>query len=442
MANSHAEPKEAVQGMWDVHVQLGHISEDEVELIETYRYLPRKQLRDMLIDGKVVKDYVLALINVVHTFRFQATPEHIKLALRLAKELLSVETRLAVKLFEDNGGNLPYKQMLPMITKGPNSDDADKESQDLACLILAYFCSVKDPREMGYALGNCTRWINEHISKADPPGNAASAVSACAILVRSPAARQHYLKSQGPRMLSEMISHPNTPKQMLYEIVLSLWLLTFSEESFDVFISQTAIVRNVSEFCLPHAEDKIARLGLSLLRNLVGQHGSGGESFSALMVEHGVHERILDLKVRLWQERDEPEVNEDIKIILGGLNTDIGSRTSMDKFKSELAGDRLKPGPLHTEKFWREHAYEFEWKEFQMIKQLISFLSHQDPTTVALACFDLGEFTRFYEHGKGIMTTLQGKQQIMGLLAHENAEIQKAALKSSAKMLISNWQHI
>jgi len=114
----------------------------------------------------------------------------------------------------------------------------------------------------------------------------------------------------------------------------------------------------------------------------------------------------------------------------------------MDKFKSELAGDRLKPGPLHTEKFWREHAYEFEWKEFQMIKQLISFLSHQDPTTVALACFDLGEFTRFYEHGKGIMTTLQGKQQIMGLLAHENAEIQKAALKSSAKMLISNWQHI
>ena len=44
----------------------------------------------------------------------------------------AVETRLAVKLFEDNGGNLPYKQMLPMITKGPNSDDADKESQDLA----------------------------------------------------------------------------------------------------------------------------------------------------------------------------------------------------------------------------------------------------------------------------------------------------------------------
>ena len=43
----------------------------------------------------------------------------------------TVETRLAVKLFEDERGNLPYKQILPMITKGPNSEEADKESQDL-----------------------------------------------------------------------------------------------------------------------------------------------------------------------------------------------------------------------------------------------------------------------------------------------------------------------
>lgn len=243
-------------------------------------------------------------------------------------------------------------------------------------------------------------------------------------------------------MLSEMISDPKTPKQMLYEIVLSLWLLTFSEESYDVFSSQTSIVRNVSAFCLPHAEDKIARLGLALMRNLAGQYASGGQSFNVLMVDHGVHEHVLDLKVRHWQKRDEPEVFEDIKAILGQLNQDIGSRTSIEKFRSELAGDRLKPGPLHTEKFWRENAHEFEWNEFQMIKQLISFLSNSDPTTVAIACFDLGEFTRFYEHGKGILSTFHGKQRIMSLLGHPNAEIQKAALKSSAKMLIANWQHI
>ncbi|CAM9407999.1 unnamed protein product [Ectocarpus sp. 13 AM-2016] len=67
---------------------------------------------------------------------------------------------------------------------------------------------------------------------------------------------------------------------------------------------------------------------------------------------------------------------------------------------------QLKWGPVHTEKFWREQARKFEADEFFILKQLIELLKSEDKSVVSIACYDLGEFVRFYPSGKTIVKHL------------------------------------
>ena len=60
--------------------------------------------------------------------------------------------------------------------------------------------------------------------------------------------------------------------------------------------------------------------------------------------------------------------------------------------------------------------------------------------TVAIACFDLGEFIRHYPNGKAVAKRLGCKEVIMQLLSHENLEIQRQALQCISKLLVTNWQ--
>ena len=97
---------------------------------------------------------------------------------------------------------------------------------------------------------------------------------------------------------------------------------------------------------------------------------------------------------------------------------------------------------MHTDKFWSENAVRFEHKDFLAIRLLVGLLESDDLVTVALACRDLGEFARFYDGGKKIIQHYHGKVKIMKLMAHEDPAVQKAALLSSAKLLITNWEHV
>ena len=63
---------------------------------------------------------------------------------------------------------------------------------------------------------------------------------------------------------------------------------------------------------------------------------------------------------------------------------------------------QLRWGPCHTEKFWQENAIYFDKCEnLQLITILVNdCLNSKDDRVKAVACFDLGEFSRFYHHGK------------------------------------------
>ena len=120
-------------------------------------------------------------------------------------------------------------------------------------------------------------------------------------------------------------------------------------------------------------------------------------------------------------------------------------------YQAELDSGQLKWGILHTEQFFRANARHMEGKngDFCHVKRLIQLLRNQqavfgsdnlDEDTVAIACFDLGEFVRHYPNGKSIAKRLGAKEVVMPLMDHEDTKIQQHALQCISKLLVSNWQ--
>ena len=97
-------------------------------------------------------------------------------------------------------------------------------------------------------------------------------------------------------------------------------------------------------------------------------------------------------------------------------------------------------GIVHTEKFWRENAKLMENQDFKMLKNLIALLHSDSETVIAVDLYDLGEFTRFYPNGRGVVKSLGGKDTAMELIDHPNPDIRRQALQCISKVMVTNWE--
>ncbi len=105
--------------------------------------------------------------------------------------------------------------------------------------------------------------------------------------------------------------------------------------------------------------------------------------------------------------------------------------SSIDKFRKEVHKKNLRWGLVHTEKFWQENFIYFHEKEnLDLIKILVDLLQHGDDRVKAIACFDLGEFARFFPFGRQYLDTLNIKVKIINLMqvSESSAELKKEAI--------------
>lgn len=133
--------------------------------------------------------------------------------------------------------------------------------------------------------------------------------------------------------------------------------------------------------------------------------------------------------------------------------------SNFERYCHELSNGKLKWSILHTEKFWLENVMQFEKDEFKAIQQLadiIKLYAHNiiqksetgeskeeiDAVTVAVACFDIGEFARLYPNGKKICQKFKIKENIMILIATKDRDIVREALLCAQKIMLNNWQSI
>ena len=117
--------------------------------------------------------------------------------------------------------------------------------------------------------------------------------------------------------------------------------------------------------------------------------------------------------------------------------------TTFDRYKQELLTGQLEWSPAHkSEKFWKENFARFNEKDFELVGILGALLKAEEPQTVAIACHDLGEFSRFHPNGRKILHEREIKSDIMKMIDSSDLAIQQQALLCLQKLMIANWSTI
>lgn len=78
------------------------------------------------------------------------------------------------------------------------------------------------------------------------------------------------------------------------------------------------------------------------------------------------------------------------------------------------------------------------------------------PGVISLACYDLGEFVRFYPNGKSIVKSLNAKDKVMEKIEYareydggsgnqtkqeeQDQEVRRQALQCMSKIMVNQWE--
>jgi len=196
--------------------------------------------------------------------------------------------------------------------------------------------------------------------------------------------------------------------------------------------------------------EKVVRIALSALVNLASAsptpsssnpqgNSSVNEFVTSMLTQGNALKTVQNLKSRQWSDDD---VLLDVDTLHTALLKNHGELSTYGKYLGEVTGGKLAWGVTHTEKFWRENNRKLEKNDFEALKLLISLLGSDDDEIVSIACYDIGEFCRFYPNGRGVVKALKGKDIVMGLIEAESEEVRVQALKCISKIMVQKWEFV
>lgn len=244
--------------------------------------------------------------------------------------------------------------------------------------------------------------------------------------------------------------------QQLYELAFSMWILTYElSTSYLIradFAKEGVPVQALCELIAAAPREKVVRVALSALRNLAtcdaeedaapaGAPRHDGKFFLDEMIGNGLMKSIQLLRDRQFTD---PDIEDDIDTLYKLLAINYKEMSRWEVYKNEVENGHLQWGSTHTEAFFKENARMFEGPDgnFHILKVLITLLSSKDEEVVSIACYDIGEFVRFYPNGRAITKRLGAKELIMPLIENENPELQRHALQAVSKIMVQNWEYV
>lgn len=244
--------------------------------------------------------------------------------------------------------------------------------------------------------------------------------------------------------------------QQLYELCFSMWILTYElNTSYQIradFAKEGVPVQALCALIAAAPREKVVRVALAALRNLAtcsadedaaptGAPRHDGKFFCDEMIGDGLMKSITLLRDRQFTD---PDIVDDIDTLYKLLTINYKEMSRWEVYKNEVENGHLQWGSTHTEAFFKENARMFEGPDgdFHILKVLITLLSSKDEEVVSIACYDIGEFVRFYPNGRAIVKRLGAKELIMPLIESENPELQRHALQSVSKIMVQNWEYV
>jgi len=239
--------------------------------------------------------------------------------------------------------------------------------------------------------------------------------------------------------LSHILFENDSHRQVVYLTVYNMWALTIRRDKNAVYQFKKALLNGplidkLVNFVKSKLSTKVTRVTLALFEKMVHF-----ENFNEMVVLFGLCP-VLEAMESEESKMDDPELKASVSSLLDSLEKSVKILSSFERYEQEMRAEKLMWGPCHNESFWKKYSGKLEEDNFKLIRQLIGLLDSEDSRTVAVACYDIGEWARFYQDAKSVITKLNGKHKMMTLIDHYDAEVRGHALNSVQKLLVKNWK--
>lgn len=223
--------------------------------------------------------------------------------------------------------------------------------------------------------------------------------------------------------------------QIAYNVLCALWIISYHPFAMKGFEEgRFEMIEGASKILDYFSKEKIVRMVLMLLDNL-----KANETCLEIMGDINAMSLVAKLQNRHWVDQD---IHDLLDRLVEYLDQNYKVFSSIEKFRKEVGKRNLRWGLIHTEKFWQENFLYFNEKEnLDLIKVLVELLGHPDDRVKAIACFDLGEFARFFQYGRQYLDTLSLKEKIIQIMQEKesSAELKKEAITCYQKLLMNSW---
>eukprot|EP00698_Gefionella_okellyi_P017426 TRINITY_DN5089_c0_g1_i1.p1 TRINITY_DN5089_c0_g1~~TRINITY_DN5089_c0_g1_i1.p1 ORF type:complete len:453 (+),score=97.37 TRINITY_DN5089_c0_g1_i1:47-1360(+) len=319
----------------------------------------------------------------------------------------------------------PYQPFLRLLTR--NNWYVLKTAVDILSTLLSS-TDYAVPRPVHDGL---VRWLARLISVPNLPEHATvAAISALTKVLRVQPNRLTFVQAGGVGQLAPLLEKFKDNVPMMYNVCFALWLLSYNETAADAF-NAPGMLQGLVEICRAAVKEKIVRISLSILRNLVAR-GKLNED----LIDLGLHKTVASLASRKWTDDD---IIDDLTFMGDSLRQGVKELSTFEKYQKEVTGGRMDWTPMHTsDQFWQENINRFEAKDFEIVRVIVSFIKRETPiTALCVALNDVGEFSKYHARGRQILNDFHAKERIMDLLSHEDSQVRKHALLAIQKLLVT-----
>ncbi|WFD29135.1 H(+)-transporting V1 sector ATPase subunit H [Malassezia sp. CBS 17886] len=317
---------------------------------------------------------------------------------------------------------------------GATADGADGHAALIALVILGVYLRVPHVRAATWADEVAERERAQDVTEAKGLGLIATLVA----LIGAQAVPGTPSGSRTPEG-SAPAMHTSMRPQLQYQALFALWVLTFdtvAAANLDVYFAVDTVLVQVAQHAVKH---KVVRLIVSIWRNMLT---AAPEANATRLLGAKVLPMCATLKDRRYADK---EMDDDLAAVAEKLSARQEQMTSYEQYASELNSARLSSdNPVHElDDFWKENGEKLVENNEAGLRQLVSLVkssAHSDPTTLAVACADIGKFVHYVEGGRRRVNGLGAKDAIMDLVDHPDSQVRYNALQTLARLVSASWR--
>jgi len=421
---------------WDEYIRAkSFLTQDEVDVL---RQMQEESLDLIIHDQDVAARVVLVLLKILDVITTDITAQ--QFALTRIEDILSGRFDVDPSDATHEVSDTELLKRASLFAADGFVDDRPflraLESSDLYCQRAASSALARLAVAGIAPVEGLVNWICTSLQSARQT-NAITrvAISSLALLLRRGSARPLFGQHGGVGYLTKLLkSHGSGANaQLLYEISFCLWTLSFCQELHEQFMAHGTVALLVEQVTAAPRE-KVVRVSLATIRNI----SQDNPDAITLIIGCGLLKVLKNMQERQWSD---PDIAEDVAALFTILTNNYKELSTFDRWVAELHSKQLKWGSLvHEEKFWRENAKALEQEEFKLLRELIKLILSDDTEVASVACYDLGEFVRFYPNGRSIAKNLGAKDLVMRRIDDPDADVQRHALQCMSKIMVNQWE--